>query len=134
MGDGFFDRRLADLTVGDLFKGWAAYVVGGLLISAIVSLIAISLIDVEASGTGTGTEIPSKGTAISSAQYRSVRIGDVKGEVLQRLGEPAGTQAPQAEVSPGSYDDCAVYRHSSDPTSMYVICFDGGQVTEKSKF
>jgi hypothetical protein len=137
-GVSIFDRKLSDLTVGDVAKGYAAYWLVGGVASLVVLVIGISMMSSmkrEAEkdmGPGFGAfgaepgmlETSPSVHKVTNAEYRGLETGTHKKDVLAQFGEPGGTGSDIYSDSSPPSDDCLVYSRRGGEDRRAVFCFD----------
>jgi hypothetical protein len=127
-------RPLRDVTIGTALKAYALWVIGGFVITAIVALVLFGAVSGGDDATGgDSTIIAGGGHPITLAQYRSVKRGAVKSDVVARLGRPATTDDPLQSPTPKELrDDCIGYERTGGNGDLLYFCFgDDGRLTRK---
>jgi hypothetical protein len=132
-------RSLVDVSVGTALKAYAAWVIGGFVIAAIVALVLFGAFsaggDTSDGGSGAIAIPTGVGPPVTLAQYRSVKPGTPKSAVVARLGHPATTDDPtQSQVAKELRDDCIGYDRAGSSDELFFFCFSGGRLISKHRF
>jgi hypothetical protein len=138
-----FDRKLSDLTVGDVAKGYAVYWVVGSIAALIVGGIGIAMVtsashEAEKSmGLGFGGfDAPENRTLetspsvhkVTRTEYRALETGTTKEDVVKRFGKPGGTGPDISDTSGSGSEDCLTYSRARSTDKSYLFCFDGRKI------
>ena len=126
-------RPLRDVSIGTALKAYALWVIGGFVIAALVTLVLFGAVSGGDDATGGDSTIAAGGHPITLAQYRSVKHGAVKSDVVARLGRPATTDDPLQSPTPKELrDDCIGYERTGGNGEILYFCFgDDGRLTRK---
>lgn len=107
------------------------------IIKIIVGIVAASIILIVGlvaliGGAANEVQKESDESAITQADFESVKKGSSMKEVKDQLGEPEDEQVTQMEGMKDS--TCIYYNQKGDIASMYQFCFDGKRLTSKSSY
>lgn len=69
--------------------------------------------------------------SITVDQFKSVKVGSSKADVIKSLGEPSDKQHMKTK---GMSSDCIYYNIKGDVLSSYQFCFTNGSLDTKSKY
>ncbi|MEV4418735.1 hypothetical protein AB0L40_02020 [Patulibacter sp. NPDC049589] len=136
-----FDRKLSDLTVGDVAKGYAVYWGIGAVAALVVAVIGFSMVSSAkddasssfgpggfgGSGGGTMLETSASDHQVTRAEYVAVKTGTSKDAVLERFGDPGGKGSDIYDQTGQGSDDCVYYSRATKPDKGYLFCFDGDE-------
>lgn len=140
--DAFLDRPLSSFTVRDALKGYAVYLLVALVIGVIGIAAVLSSSDSGDDGApgpgGGGTFSLDRGDApmVSTADFRSLKLGATRAAVERKLGKgqkQAGGN-PFDQTVGGTGETCFVYPlEGPDVDTVALLCYADGRLITRER-